>query len=385
MNKKILCVDDEESILRGFQLNLRNKFEIHLASDGQEGLELFEREGGFAVVLSDMRMPRMNGAEMLAAIKKINPEVVTVLLTGYTDFESAMAAVNEGNVFRMLSKPCPPETLNKVLNDAVEQHDLICSKRILLDQTLRGAVDALAQSLATSQPLFFGRAQRLRRISNALAEQVNMPDSWQVGMAAIFSQIAYSSIPPHLSDEIYHRKELSPEVKSMVADLPDETLKIIDLIPGLEGIKKILQRIDVQHKFEVEDGTGVRTGASILKVALDYDYYAEQGHDESLIVSTLHSRAEVYDPIVVEALRQYLSVSSEIYQLSKISPRELEIGMILMEDLHLEEGMLIASGGADVDRQLLKVIRNYISCYEEFPFPKEISVKNTCRLIFSPQ
>lgn len=375
MNKKILCVDDEESILRGFQLNLRNKFEIHLASDGQEGLELFEREGGFAVVLSDMRMPRMNGAEMLAAIKKINPEVVTVLLTGYTDFESAMAAVNEGNVFRMLSKPCPPETLNKVLNDAVEQHDLICSKRILLDQTLRGAVDALAQSLATSQPLFFGRAQRLRRMSNALAEQVNMPDSWQVGMAAIFSQIAYSSIPQHLSDEIYHRKELSPEVKSMVADLPDETLKIIDLIPGLEGIKKILQRIDVQHKFEVEDGTGVRTGASILKVALDYDYYAEQGHEESLIVSTLHSRAEVYDPKVVEALQQHLSVSSEIYQLAKISPRELEIGMILMEDLLLEEGMLIASGGADVDRQLLKVIRNYISCYEEFPFPKEISVK----------
>lgn len=154
MNKKILCVDDEESILRGFRLNLRNKFDIHLASDGQEGLDLFEREGGFAVVLSDMRMPRMNGAEMLAAIKKVNPEVVTVLLTGYTDFESAMAAVNEGNVFRMLSKPCPPETLNKVLNDAVEQHDLICSKRILLDQTLRGAVDALAQSLATSQPLF---------------------------------------------------------------------------------------------------------------------------------------------------------------------------------------------------------------------------------------
>lgn len=375
MNKKILCVDDEESILRGFQLNLRRKFDIHLASDGQEGLDLFEREGGFAVVLSDMRMPRMNGAEMLAAIKKINSEVVTVLLTGYTDFESAMAAVNEGNVFRMLSKPCPPETLNKVLNDAVEQHDLICSKRILLDQTLRGAVDALAQSLATSQPLFFGRAQRLRRISNALAEQVNMLDSWQVGMAAIFSQIAYSSIPQHLSDAIYHRKELAPEVKSMVADLPDETLKIIDLIPGLEGIKKILQRIDVQHKFEVEDGTGVRTGASILKVALDYDYYAEQGHEESLIVSTLHSRTEVYDPQVVEALQRYLSVSSETYKLSRVSPRELVIGMILMEDLLLEEGMLIASGGADVDRQLLKVIRNYISCYEEFPFPKEISVK----------
>lgn len=375
MNNKILCVDDEESILRGFQLNLRNKFEIHLASDGQDGLEVFKREGGFAVVLSDMRMPRMNGAEMLAAIKKLNPEVVTVLLTGYTDFESAMAAVNEGNVFRMLSKPCPPQTLNKVLTDAVEQHDLICSKRILLDQTLRGAVDALAQSLATSQPLFFGRAQRLRRICNALADQLDMPEPWQVGMAAIFSQVAYSSIPNHLSDAIYHRKELTPEVKSMVSDLPEETLKIVDLIPGLEGIKMILQRIDVQHKFETEDGSGIRTGASILKVALDFDYYSEQGHEEPLIISTLHSRSEVYDPHVVEALRNYLSVNLENYALAEISPKDLREGMILVEDLLLHDGMLIASGGADVDRQLLKVIRNYISCYQEFPFPRKINVK----------
>ena len=100
MNNKILCVDDEEAILRGFTLNLRNKFDLHLASDGKEGLELFQREGGFAVVLSDMRMPNMNGAEMLAKIKQLDNEVVTVLLTGHTDFESAMAAVNEGNVFR---------------------------------------------------------------------------------------------------------------------------------------------------------------------------------------------------------------------------------------------------------------------------------------------
>jgi CheY-like chemotaxis protein len=375
VNKKILCVDDEESILRGFQLNLRNKFDIHLASDGQEGLELFQKEGGFAVVLSDMRMPRMNGAEMLSSIKQINSEVVTVLLTGYTDFESAMAAVNEGNVFRMLSKPCPPQTLIKVLSDAVAQYDLICSKRILLDQTLRGAVDALAQSLATTQPLFFGRAQRLRRISNALSELVKMPESWQVGVAAIFSQMGYSSIPPHLSEAVYHRRDVTREVKTMLAEMPEENLKMIDLIPGLEGVKKILQRIDVQHQFEEEDGSGVRTGASILRVALDYDYYQEQGHEESLIVSTLKSRSQNYDPKIVDALQSYLSVSLEKYELAEISPRDLNAGMILLDDLLLQGGMLIASGGADVDRQLLKVVRNYISCYTEFPFPKKIKVK----------
>ena len=99
MNHKILCVDDEEAILRGFKLNLRNRFDLHFASDGVEGLKIFQDVGGFAVVLSDMRMPRMNGAEMLREIKKLNHEVVTVLLTGHTDFESAMAAVHEGSIF----------------------------------------------------------------------------------------------------------------------------------------------------------------------------------------------------------------------------------------------------------------------------------------------
>ena len=101
MNNKILCVDDEDSILRGFQLNLRKDFELHLARDGVEGLEVFDKEGDFALVLSDMRMPRMNGAEMLAEIKKRDHEVSTILLTGHTDFDSAMAAVNDGNVCRV--------------------------------------------------------------------------------------------------------------------------------------------------------------------------------------------------------------------------------------------------------------------------------------------
>ncbi len=374
MNNKILCVDDEEAILRGFKLNLNNKFELHFASDGIEGLELFKREGGFAAVLSDMRMPHMSGAEMLHGIKKIDSEVVTVLLTGHTDFESAMAAVNDGNVFRMLSKPCPPDVLRKVLKDAIEQYDLITSKRILLDQTLRGAVDALSQSLAITQPLFFGRAQRVRRMANGLAEAVQLVESWRVGVAAIFSQLAYLSIPNHWSESVYYRKDLKPELKAMLKDLPEETLKIIDLIPGLTDIREILQRIDIQPKFEVDDGSGIRTAASILRVALDYDYYQEQGHADALIIQTLISRADTYDQKITEALSQFIDADSNSYSLEEIDTKDLAEGMRLNEDLLLEDSMLIASSGADIDRSLLKIVRNYISCYSEFPFPKKINV-----------
>ena len=374
MNNKILCVDDEESILRGFQLNLRKDFELHLASNGVEGLKVFDQEGGFALVLSDMRMPQMDGATMLSEIKKRDPEVVTVLLTGHTDFESAMSAVNEGSIFRMLSKPCPPEMLIRVLGDGLAQHDLIKSKRILLDQTLRGAVDALAQSLSTAKPLFFGRAQRVRRIANELSDMLKIEDTWRVDIASIFSQLAYISLPESVTEDVYYKRDLTSEVKEMVRKFPEETEKIIEKIPGLEDVVEILGKLTVQHRFEEDDDTGLRKAASILRVALDFDYYEEQGHDRSLIVQTLKSRKDDYDPEVTECLSQLLVVAEQKYRLEEITIRKLEVGMRLAQELRLSDGLLVASSGADVDRQLLKVIRNYVSCYTEMPFPKKVQV-----------
>ena len=374
MNNKILCVDDEESILKGFQLNLRKDFELHMASNGAEGLEVFDRERGFALVLSDMRMPEMNGATMLSEIKKRDHEVVTVLLTGHTDFESAMAAVNEGNVFRMLSKPCPPDTLIKVLNAGLEQHDLIKSKRILLDKTLRGAVDALAQSLSTAKPLFFGRAQRVRRLANELADMLNVPNRWRVDVASVFSQLGYISLPESVCEDVYHKRDLSPEVKKLVKKLPGDIQNLIGKIPGLEEVDAILQKIDVQYRYEKDDGKGTRLLASILRVSLDFDFYEELGHDRSVIVQTLKARKDEYDPLVTNSLSNLLVVAEQKFQLEEIAIKNLEVGMRLAQELRLDDGFLIASCGADVDRQLLKVIRNYNSCYAESPFPKKLQV-----------
>ncbi len=374
MNNKILCVDDEESILRGFKLNLRKDFDVHLASNGVEGLEVFEQEKDFAVVLSDMRMPEMDGATMLSEIKKRNHEVVTILLTGHTDFESAVAAVNEGNVFRMLSKPCPPETLIKVLKAGLEQHDLIISKRILLDKTLRGSVDALAQALSTAKPLFFGRAQRVRRMANELAEMMKVPARWRVDVASVFSQLGYLSLPESVSEDVYYKRDLTPEVKELVKQVPSDTQKLVSIIPGLEEVDEILQKIDIQHRFEKDSGNGVRLLASILRVALDFDFYEEQGHDRSVIIQTLKSRKDDYDPAVSDSLSNLLVVAEQTFKLEEISLKSLEVGMRLAQELRLEDGFLVASSGADVDRQLIKVIRNYNSCYAESPFPKKIQV-----------
>lgn len=375
MNNKILCVDDEEMILKGFQLNLRKDFELHLASNGVEGIEVFDREGGFSVVLSDMRMPQMDGATMLGEIKKRDPEVVTVLLTGHTDFESAMLAVNSGNIFRMLSKPCPPQDLIKVLHDSIEQNDLIRSKRILLDQTLRGAVDAIAESLSFAKPLFFGRAQRVRRLANELADLMQIENSWRVDVASVFSQIGYLSLPNSVSEDVYHKRKLNAEVKEMVKHLPSDTQKVVEKIPGLEDICKILHKVDVQYRFEEDDTGGIRLLASVLRVALDFDYYEEIGQDRSTIVQTFKTRVKEYDPKVIDSLQKLMKIVEKNFRLEEVSIKDLRKGMRLAEDLKVEDKFLVASQGADVDRQLLKVIRNYYYCYNKSPFPKKIQVK----------
>jgi len=124
MNQKILCVDDEESVLKGLKLLVRKAFDLTTANSGPEALEVFEKEGPFAVVMSDMRMPGMDGATFLAKIKELNVNVSTVLLTGHADFEFGGAdALQSGKIFRILTKPCNPDRLKIAFEDGIEAYN----------------------------------------------------------------------------------------------------------------------------------------------------------------------------------------------------------------------------------------------------------------------
>ncbi|NIQ03497.1 MAG: response regulator, partial [Nitrospinaceae bacterium] len=94
----------------------------------------------FAVVVSDMRMPDMDGIQFLSRVREHYPQTVRMMLTGYADVKTAMNAVNEGNIFRFMTKPCPPEVFEKVLSAGIEQYRLITAERDLLERTLKGSV-----------------------------------------------------------------------------------------------------------------------------------------------------------------------------------------------------------------------------------------------------
>ena len=105
---KVLIVDDEEAILKGIKLNLGREFSISTAKESQEALEIVREHSPFDVVVSDMRMPGMDGATLLRTIKEENPQIMTILLTGHADFEfGGSQALQTGILFKILNKPCP--------------------------------------------------------------------------------------------------------------------------------------------------------------------------------------------------------------------------------------------------------------------------------------
>src|SRR5439155_4803424 len=115
MPDKILCVDDELNILKAYQRVLNGPFLIETATSGQDGLALVSADDPFAVVVSDMRMPGMDGIEFLRKMKEVAPDTVRMMLTGNGDQQTAIDAVNKGNIFRFLPKPCSPEDLGQAI------------------------------------------------------------------------------------------------------------------------------------------------------------------------------------------------------------------------------------------------------------------------------
>ena len=134
MPEKILLVDDEPNVLRASERLLHNRFETDAAVGGIEALTAIRTKGPYAVVLSDMRMPQMDGLELLTRVKHLAPDTIRIMLTGYADVKTALTAVNEGNIFRFLTKPCDKQTLIAALTAGLTQYRLVTSEKDLLEK-----------------------------------------------------------------------------------------------------------------------------------------------------------------------------------------------------------------------------------------------------------
>lgn len=360
---KILCVDDEQHILASYRRQLRKDFDLDTASSGPEGLEAIQTNGPFAVIVSDMQMPGMNGVQFLSEARKIAPNSVRMMLTGLADQGTASEAVNEGNVFRFLTKPCPSESLIRALVAGIEQYKLITAEKELVEKTLLGSIKVLSDVLSLVNPTAFGRASRVLRLTKELASELKVSKSWQLKIAAMLSQVGCVTVPEQTLSKVYKDTDLEPAELQMFAAHPQIGSDLISRIPRLEEVSQIIacqeKRFDgTGHPQDSRTGEQIPQGARILKVALDLDTLESKGMTRPFAIAELRSRTGWYDPAVLTALEAVIQ-REEQFLVKEVALADLDGQMILAADVKTADGVLLVSKGQEVTSSLRQLLKNF--------------------------
>jgi CheY-like chemotaxis protein len=358
---RLLFVDDEPAVLEALAVNLRRGFEVVTVTSGEDGLEYLRAQSDFAVVVSDMRMPKMDGATFLARAREIAPDVVRILLTGQTDLEAAIKAVNHGQLFRFLTKPCPRDTLRSAIDSAVAQHRLINAERVLLEQTLRGSIKMLVDILAITSPAAFGRANQIKTRVLQLGSLLGILDSWQLEIAALASQLGYIVLPHELCEKLEAKRPLTEDEQRMVERAPAMTEHLLANIPRLEGVRAMLA-LHVKpprRKPSADPATQlIELGAHLLRVSIDIEALESNRTDRRTSPALLLAgRPELYDAEVLEAVERMYS--EHIPTVIAVRPAELRVGMVLAEDARLSTGALLVARGYEVTASFIARIKNF--------------------------
>lgn len=352
---RILCVDDESLVLEGLKRNLRPYFEVSVASGGAEALGLFREGDPFTVIVSDMRMPGMDGAQFLARARELAPDTVRILLTGHADVDSALAAVNQGAIFRFLTKPCPFDQLISALRAGVEQFRLVHAERDLLEQTLTGATKALAELLALSNPTAFGRAARVHRTVAALCARINPDDRWAIEIAAQLSQIGAIQLPGAVAEKLYLGQPITAAEQVLVERGHGLADQLLANIPRLEPVRAILAANTAYGPGRPASETPL--GTRLLKLAFDLDTLETAGFPPQEALSVLQARVGAYDGKALKALEAEISVRTAT-EVQELSLSLLKPGMQLAEDLRGQNGVLLVARGFVVSQSLVMKLQS---------------------------
>jgi len=360
---RVLFVDDEPNVLDGIRRQLRNRVELETATSGSAGLEIIKAQGPFAVVVSDMRMPEMDGARFLAKVNEIAPHTVRMVLSGQADLESTIAAVNEGRVFRFLLKPCNSETLFGVIKNGIDQYRLMNAEKHLLENTLNATVKVLFNVLGLINPVTQRRAAQIQRYAESAAAGLNLePNMWQYHLAAMISQLGCITLPQETLTRAFSGQPLSAEEKRLYESHPEIAGKLIGTIPRLEAVAAMVAGQMQVPSRDLANGNPStwepeKIGAAILWAAVTFDRHISLGRIPAQAAQLIHQVAPGLPPAITAAMVQTLSDDSGLVMTRSVMLRELESGMVIDADVMSMRGTRLVPRGTEVSSAVIERLR----------------------------
>jgi len=371
----ILIVDDEVNVLSSLSRTLfeEDLGEIYTAKDAIEAIRIIREESIPSVIISDYHMPGMNGIDLLVKVREIAPDTTRVLLTGAADLGMALEAVNKGNIFRFLLKPCPSEVFLQAVKDSLRYNQLILGERELLSKTLNGSIKVMIDILEAQSPFISSRANRLRKLAHNLAVALNMQDKlWEIELAALLSQIGAVTIPQELLLKNFQGKELLDGEREMINSIPRMGRQLIMNIPRLESIAEAVGNQSCTYFAKSDSGSpsgkDIPVISRILKIVLDYDRFRGNLLSSVAAIKMMKARESDYDPQIFEVFcTKVLQIDEQLaYYATKpnlgekqIYIDDLKTGMVLARDVVDRNGILVVAKDTIITEVLQYKLINY--------------------------
>lgn len=404
---RLLFVDDEPNILSSLRRLFRqDAYRVSVANSGAEGLQFLEQQE-VDLIISDMRMPEMDGAKFLEQVRQRWPDTIRILLTGYADISSTIDAINKGQIYRYIAKPWDDNDIQLVVRQALERQELLLEKERLerltaqqneelkdlnanlelkvMERTveLRKAHEKLKTSFLTSikvfanlielrGPALAGHSRRVADLARKIAIQMGLETSQvqHIFLAALLHDIGKIGLPdsllakavPQMSGDdlgAYRAHPVKGEQSLMALDELKEPARIM---------RSHHERFDGQGFPDGLVGAGIPVGARILAVANDYDG-AQIGTLSTRRFSTEEAKKMIqegkgkrYDPKVVEAFLGIMGgavvdTGGEML----IAVADLRPGMVVARDLFSRDGVLMLASDYLLDDSLIRHIREHAS------------------------
>ncbi len=347
---KVLFVDDEPHLLSAIKRNFRRSFDLETAESGALGLKCIREKGPFAVVVSDMQMPEMDGAQFLGQVKKYCPDTIRIMLTGDAGQGTAVAAINKADVYKFINKPCDQKTLETVLVSALNEHGRRQLESTLLEKTVQGSISILTELLGLTMPEVFGRSHSIKAVAENIATKLEYRTQWKLKAACMLSHIGGVSMSRELTQKLCGRNKLNEAELQEYLTILNTSANLVEKIPRLEPvadvIRKVLVYADSSGVPELPDPEEIPVESKIIRLAFDIDDIQDLEADEK--IEAIKSNKHKYDPVVLEATLAYLETQTAPEQsndIEYVSVRRLTDNMILAEDIIDRNGVLLVCSG----------------------------------------
>lgn len=363
MNRNVLLVDDQPPVLEALRRQLSTRMHVETASSGLEGLALIESSGPFAVVVSDMSMPVMDGTTFLEQVRKATPDSVRMILTGQAELESTIAAVNLGRIFRFLTKPCKSEELLAAVESGIEQYELVVARRELLEKTLHGTVQVLTEILGLTNPLAHKRAARISGYAEGLCKALDVPMHWQLQIALMLSQIGCITLPEQVLSQVHAGQALSEEYEAIYSSHPELAARLLSGIPRLEPVAQIVLRQQGPLDFsgqpdDLDEWEVTLFGAMILKVCSDFDDAVSTGVSRDHGLKMISQATPDLPGRILKALKT-LNHGGTKAERTLVKVSQLQVGMVLDEDVMSSSGLRLVPKGQEITRSILLRLQSF--------------------------